>query len=114
MATFTKEKFSGSTNGRPVVVVATATGGTTIHTAVSGTSSWDEIWIYATNIDSSDITLTLEWGGTGVANEIDMIVPANSTILVIPGCLLQNSLIVKAYAGTASKINLFGWVNRIA
>ena len=33
MATFTKVKLSGSTNGRGIAVAATATLGTTIHAA---------------------------------------------------------------------------------
>ena len=34
-----KSPLSGSTNGMPIKVVATATLGTTIHTAVSGTTA---------------------------------------------------------------------------
>ena len=37
MATFTKKKLSGSTDGKPIAVAATATPGTLIHTAVTGT-----------------------------------------------------------------------------
>ena len=43
MATFTKTLLSGSTNGKAILVAATATPGTTIHTAVAGTSSLDEM-----------------------------------------------------------------------
>jgi len=32
MATFTKEILSGSTDGRPILVAATASAGTVIHT----------------------------------------------------------------------------------
>jgi hypothetical protein len=53
MATFSKVLLSGSTNGASVLVAATSTPGTTIHTAVSGTSSLDEIWLYADNSSSA-------------------------------------------------------------
>jgi hypothetical protein len=33
--------------------------------------------------------------------------------LIIPGLLLQNSLVVKAFAASANVINLNGYVNRI-
>jgi hypothetical protein len=38
MATAVKRILSGSTNGKPIKVVATSTAGTTIHTAVAGTT----------------------------------------------------------------------------
>ncbi len=39
MATYSKVLLSGSTNGKQIKVAATATPGTTIHTAVTGTTS---------------------------------------------------------------------------
>jgi hypothetical protein len=62
MATFSKRLLSGSTDGKAIKVVQTATAGTTIHTAVSGTSDIDEIWLYAVNSSASAVKLTLEWG----------------------------------------------------
>jgi hypothetical protein len=116
MATFTKDKLSGSTNGMAVKVAATATTGTTIHTAVSGTSSWDEVWLYATNNDAAAVNLTLEWGTTTAADgNIQLSIPAKSGLtLVLPGLILQNSLVLSAFAGTANAILLTGYVNRIA
>ncbi len=40
MATFSKTKLSGSTDGKQIKVVATSTPGTTIHTGVSGTTDY--------------------------------------------------------------------------
>jgi hypothetical protein len=116
MATFTKRELSGSTNGMAVKVTTTATTGDTIHTAVSGTSSWDEVWLYATNNDSVAVSLTLEWGTTTAADgNIQLSIPATSGLtLILPGLILQNSLVLTAFAGTANKILLTGYVNRIA
>ncbi len=117
MATFTKVLLSGSTNGRGIKVVATATAGTLIHTAVSGTSSLDEIWLYAHNTSASAVKLTLEWGGaTAPDDHVEINVGAEGTglILVSPGILLQNSLVLRAFAGTANVLNIFGYVNRIS
>ena len=115
MATYTKRKLSASTNGRGVKVAATSSAGTTIHTAVSGTDDYDEIWLYATNTSTSDVKLTIEWGGTTSPDDtIELTVPAESgAYLVIPGWVLQNSLVVKAFAGTANVIIVHGFVNRI-
>ena len=115
MATYAKQLLSGSTNGKGILVVATATAGTTIHTAVSGTSDIDELWVYAVNAHSADIKLTLEWGEATEPNgNIEQTVPAESGLmLLVPGLLLQNSLVLKAFAGTANEIVIHGYVNRI-
>ena len=117
MATFTKTLLSGSTNGKAIKVAATSTAGTTIHTAVSGTSSLDEVWLYAHNSSSATVKLTLEWGeATAPDGNIEINIGAEGTglVLVSPGLLLQNSLVIKAFAGTANVVTLTGYVNRIA
>ncbi len=115
MATYTKALLSGSTNGKGIKVVATSTAGTTIHTAVAGTSAWDEIWLYAVNSSGSSVKLTLEWGeATAPDGNIEAIIPAEQGLyLMAPGLLLQNSLVVKAFAGTANVLVIHGFVNEI-
>jgi hypothetical protein len=117
MASYSKQLLSGSTNGKGIKVAATATAGTTIHTAIAGTSSIDEIWLYANNTSSSGVKLTLEWGeATAPDGNIEITIPAEGTgmVLIAPGIPLQNGLVVKAFAATANVINIFGYVNRIA
>jgi hypothetical protein len=115
MTVYTKGVLSGSTNGKGIKVVATSSPGTTIHTAVVGIASFDEIWIYAYNSDTVDHNLTVEWGGTTAPDdEILGVIPAQSGLyLVAPGLILQNGLIVKAWADIANKIVVQGWVNHI-
>jgi uncharacterized membrane protein YjjP (DUF1212 family) len=115
MATFSKQFLSGSTNGKAIKVAQTATAGTTIHTAVSGTSSIDEVWIYAMNTSASSVKLTIEWGeATAPDGNIEVTVLAEAGLVcVVPGLLLQNSLVVKAFAATANVITIHGFVNRI-
>lgn len=117
MATYSKRLLSGSTNGKGIKVAATATAGTLIHTAVTGTSSFDEVWLYAHNTSASAVKLTLEWGeATAPDGNIEINIGAEGTglILIAPGILLQNDLVIRAFAGTANVINIFGYVNRIA
>lgn len=115
--TFSKIKLSGSTDGRGIKVVATATPGTTIHTAQSGTTvgQFDEIWLYAVNSDTTDRKLTIEFGGTTSPDDtIEFTVPAESGLfLIIPGLILQNGAIVKAFAATANVVLIFGYVNKL-
>ena len=115
MATFSKRLLSGSTDGKAIKVVQTATAGTTIHTAVSGTSDIDEIWLYAVNSSALSVKLTLEWGeATAPDGNIELSVAAESgLVLLTAGLLLQNSLVVKAFAATANVVMIHGYVNRI-
>ena len=116
MATYAKKILSGSTNGKHILVTATTNGGAqTIHTAVSGTSSFDEVWLYCYNTSTSPVLLTVLWGGTTEpGDETKLYVPAQAgRVLICDGELLQNSLIIKAYAASASVVILDGFVNTI-
>ena len=115
MATYSKLKLSGSTNGKQIKVAATETAGTTIHTAVAGTSDYDEIWLWATNNHTSDVALSIEYGGTVSPDDIiEVSIPSqNGLVLVVPGLVLQNSLVVGAFADTTNVISISGFVNRI-
>ena len=113
MATFSKLKLSGSTDGKQIKVVATATAGTTIHTAHD--TALDEVWLWAVNSDTTARKLTVEWGeATAPDGNIEVTIPAESGyLLVVPGLILTNSLVVKAFAGTANVLLVNGYVNRI-
>ncbi|RKY08077.1 MAG: hypothetical protein DRP65_09595 [Planctomycetota bacterium] len=112
-----KRKLSGSTDGKAIKVAATTTPGTTIHTAVSGTTAgtYDEIWLWAFNSHTADVLLTIEYGGaTDPDNIIEVTIPFQSGLVpVIPGLILQNSLVVKAFAAVADVVTLVGYVNSI-
>lgn len=112
--TISKEFLSGSTNGKQIKISATATAGDTIHTAHA--TAKDEIWIYAVNSSAVDVKLTIEWGeATAPDGNIEYTVPAEDGLkIIIPGLILSNSLVVKAFAGTTNVILISGYVNRIA
>ena len=115
MATYSRELLSGSTQGKQIKVGATATPGTLIHTAVSGTTDLDEIWLYAVNSSSSGVKLTIEWGEASAPDgHVEVTLAAEDGYqLVVPGLLLQNTLVVRAFAATTNVILINGYVNRI-
>lgn len=114
MATYSKNILSGSTDGKAIKVAATATPGTTIH--VASATDLDEIWLYAVNSSALAVKLTLEWGeATAPDGNIEVtVMPKAGLALIVPGLLLTNSLVVKAFAGTADVITIHGFVNRIS
>lgn len=118
MASYSRQLLSGSTNGRAIPVAATATPGTVVHTAIAGTTSFDEVYAWVSNVTAASATLTLEWGG--VTDPGDHMVkafsiPANSPpIPIVTGQVLQNGLIVRAFSSVASALNITGFVNRIS
>lgn len=119
MATYAKTILSGSTDGRGVLVAATASPGTTIHTGSTTTTTLHEVWLYAMNTSTSAVKLTVEWGGTTSPNDqIELTVqPEAGLVTVAPGLLIRGNataLIIRAFAGTANVITMHGFVNTIA
>lgn len=116
--TFSIVHLSGSVNGRPIKVTATSIGtGTTIHTAITGTSGFDEISLFVTNTNTSSVTLTIGWGGTTDPDDLilkNVSIPASSgPIPIISGLRLNNGVSVLAAASTANVLLITGAVNRI-
>jgi len=112
--TFTKVILSGSTSGKMIKIAATATAGTTIHTAHA--TALDEIWLWAVNSSTTAVKITVEWGeATAPDGNIEVTIPGESGyLMVVPGLVLTGSLVVKAFAGTANVLLVNGYVNRIA
>lgn len=121
MTTYAKIPLNGGTdNGLGTLVTAIAIGSspTTIHTG-GAANTFHEVWIYANNTHSSAVTLTLGFGGVATKDLIQQSIAATPSglVLVCAGLILKGNataLVIKAAAGTASVISLFGFVNTIA
>lgn len=114
MPTYTKHILSASTNGRGVVVAATASTGTTIHTATNVADELDEVWLWAVNHSASSIDLTLEMGGTVSGDRIEVSVPPQQGLVAVsPGLVFSGGVAITAFASTASGLTLQGFVNRL-
>lgn len=118
MANFDKLTLSGSTDGRPILVAATSSPGTTIHTGSSTTTTFDEVWLYAMNTDTTARKLTVQFGGTTSPNdEIEVTIqPEAGLVTIVPGFPIKGNatpLVVRAFAATTNVITIHGFVNRI-
>jgi|WetSurMetagenome_2_1015567.scaffolds.fasta_scaffold471172_2 hypothetical protein len=115
MAVYSKKILNGSVNGNNILIADTSSPGTLIHTAITGTSDLDEVWIYATTVSgTSDVTLTIQFGGTATKDNVTVTMLAGTGLqLIVPGLLQQNSHEIRAFAGSANTLAVTGFVNRI-
>jgi len=120
MATYSKVALSGGAADGTGIELAVDSGTfTTIHTTTTTVSTLDEIWLYASNTDATDRKVTLKFGGTDDPDDlIEYTVTAESGLaLVVPGLILagkaSTGLILLGAAAVASKVTVFGYVNRI-
>ena len=117
MATYSRVLLSGSTNGKPIPVVAVATLGTLIHAPAAGLAGSDEVYLWASNVTNAAVTLTIEWGAAGVGSQLinTYSIPAySSPIPIATGQSINNGLLITAFASVANAINISGNANRIA
>lgn len=115
--TFVPVLATGGVSGKPVLVAATTSAGTTLHTATAetGESGLDEVWIWATNNHSSAVTLTVMFGGTDGKDYIEQSIPSKQGVfLVVPGWRLNAGTIVKAFASVTNVVSCQVNVNRYA
>jgi hypothetical protein len=118
MATYSKLPLSGSTHGRGILIAPTTNGtAATVHTAEATTTDGlgDNVTIEVANGHTGAVDLNLLWGGTTEPDDlIALTIPAKAGLVLVTAALfLRNALVVKAYASVASKLSLFGYVDRI-
>jgi hypothetical protein len=111
--------------GNYVASPANTTIGTIVHTAVAGTTAgtFDEVWLWAHNNHTADVTLTIELGAPAVTASLPQYYPSNRIVqtipfqkgkfLVLPGFICQNAMVIRAVASVANVITLTGFVNAI-
>ena len=104
--------LSGSTNGRGIVVVATATAGTLIHTAAGGSTNIHRVKLYVVNTHTDVVDLTLEWGGVTDPNDLINVdnIPVESGLYKVADLPLNGGLIIRAFGSVASKLVIWGLV----
>lgn len=113
---FSHELLSGSTNGLGIVISQTATAGNTIHTAIAGTSSRDEVWVWVVNNDADGETRTVTVEAGDVVGTSGWTVPVPKgvgPVLVCAGTPLRNGEVLAIFADETNDCIAFGFVHRI-
>tara|TARA_R100001594_G_scaffold17623_4_gene35790 strand:- start:2549 stop:2893 length:345 start_codon:yes stop_codon:yes gene_type:complete len=109
MATLKRKRLSESN-----APIATGTTSTTYHTVTTETADYEEIWLWASNIHTAALVLTIEWTAAGTSNEMHVTIQPDETVLVVPGWTIQGQsgpLTIKGKTTVAAKINVTGHVN---
>jgi hypothetical protein len=103
---------SGSVDGAPVLISATSSPGTLIHTATNSTTEGeaDGVELLLSNFSASEVVITIEFGNTTAP--IVHTVPAKSTICGLPTHPLRNAKTVRVFAGTTNVISVLPRVVR--
>lgn len=118
MATFSKLPLSGSIDGRPIRITANASASANaIHTTQAGTSSMDEVYLYAYNDTTASIQVSVLWGATVEPDCVfrTTLLSQYGRTLIADGMILRNGLTVYAYTNiSGSIVNVDGFVNRIS
>jgi hypothetical protein len=116
MATVTRAALSGSTNGKAIKVTGAVT---TIHTSVSGTSDWDEIWLWASaplvaGDQRAGCRLELRYPGASGTWEPRLHLDLSSgPVLICPGWIANDEKQVKVKVLGDFVALITGYVNRI-
>jgi len=112
---FRKQQLSESNYGEGILVNATTSPGTLIHTALasSAKNEWDAVTIDAANMSASAVELTLQFAGTGTNDKIIITIPPKSGLqTVLDGLVVNGGREIRAYASANDAIVLYGIVNR--
>ncbi len=117
-----KLPLSASADGKPILIAATATAGTLLHTATREKAEgrppaggiFDEVWLYLVNNSAADVLVTIEYGDAEVGHNIQYTVTARDGLkCVLPGLILANGYTIRAFAGTTNVVSAVGYVNQV-
>ena len=113
----TRVALSGINSGGGLInIAATSTVGTLIHTGVdfTGSSRWDEVWLFASNKHSGavDLTIEIDVANTSTSKFKVGVPPDDGLYVVLPGVSVHNGKIITAFAATGSVINIVGYVEQ--
>lgn len=110
---FKRMPLSVSTNGEPVHITATTSGGANlVHTATA--TGYEIVWLWANNQHTASVVLNLEWTTSGATGLIKRSIPQNTALQnpLVPGFYLRGSATIKAFAAVTAVINIFGFTLR--
>lgn len=103
--------LSASSNGKGILVAATVSPGTLLHTPSTTLPNYELVTLYAVNRHASTVrTLTIQWGGVTATDEITVTLAAGRGIAVVvdrlPIAGAANP--IRAYVNTGTDVSVWG------
>ena len=115
---YTATTLSAATNGRIINIKATATPGTTIHTATAfdAPEGVDEVWLWAGSTTSAAVNATLHINSGSDSEVINFRVPAayHGPIPILAGHRVCDGVVITATCSVTERVAVWGNVNRIS
>ena len=114
MATISRNHLSECADGVPIALAIDTGNYTAIHTCTTTTADFEEVWLWLSNISTATEIVTLTFGGTSDNNKIKIQVPAEATVLAVPGWTFQGKsggVEITGASTTANKVNVHGYIN---
>lgn len=110
---FARNTLSASSGGEGILVVGTTSGAATpIHSVPGGQQ--DEVWVWAFNVHSAEVVLTIEWGNNAVKDRCPIPLPPQDGMYVcIEGLTLAAGKAVTAFASVTNVVTIVGHTNEI-
>lgn len=103
--------LSESDEGKMILVAAGTSPGTLLHTTTAVADEVDVVSLFAVNMDTSSIYLTVQWGGTTANDQIILqIAPKAAPVQVVFRWRLTGGKEIRAFASTANKVLVYGHV----
>jgi hypothetical protein len=85
---------------------------TLIHTApATGTTNFDEVWLWAYNKHTADVSLELKWGDT-VDPIIQTIPFKTGLVAIVEGLIIGDGNTLVAAAAVVDVVTIYGWAIR--
>jgi hypothetical protein len=111
--TYQIQPLSANGNYLPINITSISSASpNVVHT--SSSTDFDELWIEAFNYSAEDVLLTLCLGGTNAYQLLSQVIPPGRGLIpLLRGNKVSSGLVVSAFASSANKISLTGYVHRI-
>lgn len=114
MSRYERLPLSAATDWKGILLSNIITPGDVIHVPTVLTGIIDEVYLWAENSDAVNmVTITVEFGGTGVGDLMVRAIPTNSGIQIVKGRPVSGGLTIAAFASAVGKVNIWGYVNRL-
>lgn len=107
--------LSASTNGQPLVIDATSSPGTLLHTVSTATAAIEDVFVDVWNTATADALLTMELGATGETRQVSTTVPTRTgPWRMVSGDRFSGAtgITIRAFATATGIFRIAGGVNQ--